>query len=101
MPTIFEYLGIVIYFFSSEHEPIHVHAKYNDCECKAEFTVVDGKVVDVLIKKVRGKEPLPLSKAKDFEMFIEHYSEQIVQKWIDCFVYRKKVDCERITKRIK
>jgi len=26
MPKIFEYLGIVLLFYSKEHEPIHVHA---------------------------------------------------------------------------
>ena len=28
MPKIFEYLGILIFFYSNEHEPIHVHGKY-------------------------------------------------------------------------
>ena len=37
MPKIFEYLGIVIFFYSNEHEPIHVHASYDGLECKAEF----------------------------------------------------------------
>ncbi|WP_245949201.1 DUF4160 domain-containing protein [Echinicola strongylocentroti] len=26
MPKIFEYLGIVVYFYSNEHEPVYVHA---------------------------------------------------------------------------
>ena len=25
MPKLYEYLGIVVYFYSNEHEPIHVH----------------------------------------------------------------------------
>ncbi len=29
MPKIFEYLGILIFFYSNEHEPIHVHGKYD------------------------------------------------------------------------
>jgi hypothetical protein len=28
MPKIFEYFGIVILFYSNEHEPVHVHGKY-------------------------------------------------------------------------
>jgi hypothetical protein len=32
MPTIYEYLGILIFFYSNEHEPIHVHGKYNEFE---------------------------------------------------------------------
>ena len=27
MPKIFEYFGILLFFYSSEHEPIHVHGK--------------------------------------------------------------------------
>ena len=28
MPKIYVYLGIVILFYSNEHEPVHVHGKY-------------------------------------------------------------------------
>ena len=28
MPKIYEYLGILIYFYSNEHEPVHVHGRY-------------------------------------------------------------------------
>ena len=34
MPKIFEYLGITIMFYSNEHEPIHVHGKYQAFESK-------------------------------------------------------------------
>jgi len=37
MPKIYEYLGILIFFYSNEHEPIPVHAKYDEFESKAEF----------------------------------------------------------------
>ena len=37
MPKIFEYLGILIFFYSNEHEPIHVHAKKGAYESKAKF----------------------------------------------------------------
>ncbi|MCW5910180.1 MAG: DUF4160 domain-containing protein [Cyclobacteriaceae bacterium] len=30
MPKIFEYLGIVIFFYAHEHEPIHVHGRYGN-----------------------------------------------------------------------
>lgn len=29
MPKLYEYLGIIIYFWSKEHEPIHVYDKTN------------------------------------------------------------------------
>ncbi|MFW9606804.1 MAG: DUF4160 domain-containing protein [Pseudomonas sp.] len=28
MPKLYEYLGMVLFFYSNEHEPIHIHAKY-------------------------------------------------------------------------
>ena len=33
MPKIFEYFGFIFYFFSNEHEPIHVHVKHSGTEC--------------------------------------------------------------------
>ena len=50
MPKIYEYLGILIFFYSNEHEPIHVHGNYNGLESKAEFLIVDGKIVEIKIK---------------------------------------------------
>jgi hypothetical protein len=52
MPKIFEYLGILIFFYSNEHEPIHVHGKYDSFESKAEFYIVDGKIVEIKIKSI-------------------------------------------------
>ncbi|MFM7105887.1 MAG: DUF4160 domain-containing protein [Flavobacteriales bacterium] len=101
MPKIFEYLGILIFFYSNEHEPIHVHARYNGCESKAEFFIVDGKVVEIKIKAVRGLHPLTGNKLKDFEEFLEKFAGKIIEKWIDYFVYHKNIEFEKITKRIK
>jgi len=33
MPKIYEYLGILIFFYSNEDEPIHVHGKYDRLFC--------------------------------------------------------------------
>ncbi|MGH2574616.1 MAG: DUF4160 domain-containing protein [Ignavibacteria bacterium] len=35
MPKLYEYFGIIILFYSNDHEPIHVHGKYQDQESKA------------------------------------------------------------------
>lgn len=101
MPKIFEYLGILIFFYSNEHEPIHVHGKYNESESKAEFYIVNGEIVEIKIKPIKGHEPLSGSKLKDFEVFLELYAEKIVQKWIDYFVFHKDVKFEKINTRIK
>jgi hypothetical protein len=49
MPKIFEYLGIIIFLYSNEHEPIHVHATHDSFESKAEFYIVDGKISEIRI----------------------------------------------------
>jgi hypothetical protein len=101
MPKIFEYLGILIFFYSNEHEPIHVHGKYGRSESKAEFYIVDGKIVEIKIKSIKGLKPLTGSKLVDFKVFLEKYADRIVQKWIDYFVYHKDVEFEKINTRIK
>ena len=80
MPKIFEYLGIILFFYSNEHEPIHVHATYNSFESKAEFYIIDGKIAEIRIKSIKGKRPLKGAQLKDFEEFLEVYADKIVQK---------------------
>ncbi len=100
MPKIFEYLGVLIFFYSNEHEPIHVHGKYNGLESKAEFYIVEGEIIEIKIKLVKGCKPLTGSKLKDFEVFLEKYGDKIVEKWIDYFVYHKNVEFEKINTKI-
>ena len=45
MPKLYEYLGILVLFYSNEHEPIHVHGQCQGRESKAELIVENGKVV--------------------------------------------------------
>ena len=85
-------------FYSKEHEPVHVHAKYAGRESKAEFTIKDRQIVKITIKKVSGKLPLIGSEKKEFEKFVNAYGQQIVQKWVDFFVYGANVEMEEINK---
>ncbi len=101
MPKIYTYLGIVILFYSNEHEPIHVHGKYQGNESKAEIIVEDGKLKEIRVKPVKGRKPLKSSTLNDFKQFIETYADEIVQKWIDYFVLHKEVSCTKISRRIK
>jgi len=101
MPKIFEYLGILIFFYSNEHEPIHIHAKKGEFESKAQFYIIDGNVSEVKITNVKGAKPITGNDLKNFEVFLEKYSDEIVKKWINYFVYHKDVVFERITKRLK
>jgi hypothetical protein len=101
MPKIFEYLGIIIMFYSNEHEPIHVHGKYQGFESKSEFIIEDGKIIAVKITDVKGRKPLPRKELKEFTIFVNKFKVDIVQKWIDYFVYHKSVECIKIEGTVK
>lgn len=89
MPKLYEYFGLIILFYSNEHEPIHVHCKYQETESKAEIIFEDGKFVEVIIKDVKGKLPLSEQNSKKLKKLVEAYRDDIVNKWIDFFVYNK------------
>ena len=101
MPKIFEYLGIVLFFYSNEHEPIHVHAQKGEFESKAEFYILNGTISEIKIVSVKGRQPLIGKDLKNFETFLGKYAEEIVEKWVNYFVYHKKVPFEKITKRLR
>ncbi len=101
MLKIYVYLGIVILFYSNEHEPVHVHGKYQGKESKAVFIIKDGKVIEIVLQPVKGRRPLPPKILKEFEDFAIAYADKIVQKWIDYFVLHKKVTCENIDRSVK
>ena len=71
MPKIYTYMGIVIMFYSNEHEPIHVHGKFQGYESKAEILIENGKVKEVFIKPVKGRRVLPPASCiiKEFQAF--------------------------------
>ena len=100
MPKLYEYLGIIVLFYSNEHEPVHVHGKYQGREIRAEFTIANGRVVDIQYRPVRGRKPLEGAKLHDFKVLVEHYANEIVRKWIDYFVLHRPVQPERIDRRI-
>jgi hypothetical protein len=47
VPKLYDYFGLIIMFYSNEHEPIHVHAKSQGRESRAEIIVVEGNVTRV------------------------------------------------------
>ena len=101
MPKIYTYMGIVIMFYSNEHEPIHVHGKFQGYESKAEILIENGKVKEVFIKPVKGRRVLPPASLRSFKHFVELYADKIVKKWIDYFVLHKQISCENIERKIK
>ena len=58
-------------------------------------------LIDIKIKDVKGKRPLPRKELKEFKNFVNKFKEDIVQKWIDYFVYHKSVQCIKIEGKVK
>jgi len=44
--------------------------------------------------------PLKGAKLKDFKKFLSVYADKIVAKWVDYFIYHKKVSFEKIEVRL-
>ena len=101
MPTLYEYFGLVIFFYSDEHLPIHVHGKYQDRESKAEILVRNGEVWRITFSNIKGKAPLKDKKLADFKLLVELKANDIVRRWTDYFVFRRNVPREVITRRLK
>ena len=79
MPKLYEYFGLVVFFYANEHEPIHVHGEFQGGHARAEILLKDGKVVRIVFSAIRGKPPLPAGKLKDFqgrESILEKQSSQ-------------------------
>jgi predicted RNA-binding protein with RPS1 domain len=55
MPKLYEYLGLIIFFYSNKHGPVHVHARYQDYESKIEIILHEGKILKLNILQVAGK----------------------------------------------
>lgn len=99
MPVIYEYLGIVISFWSNEHQPVHVHATYGDAIVKISFYVDDGRITTIRYKEEKGT----FNKAKLHQLkeFISVYKYAILYAWEQKFIENVQVKKIVITKKIK
>jgi len=100
MPKIFEYFGFIFYFFSNEHEPIHVHVKHSGAECIFDLIIVSGELKEIVRREKKGAKPLDSQDEKVAYEFINKYWQRIVKKWIDFFVMKKVVKTTYIKKKL-
>ncbi|MGH8548307.1 MAG: DUF4160 domain-containing protein [Methylococcales bacterium] len=101
MPKLYGYFGLIVLVYANEHEPVHVHGKYQGRESKAEIIIVDGAVTEIRYSNVTGRVPLAIREMHYFKEIVSARAEEIVRKWIDFFVLHKSVKPERITERLK
>lgn len=76
MPTIFILLGFRFYFFSNDHEPIHVHISKGGSEAKYNL------IPNIQLVKNFGFKS---SELKIIEALIDENKEIIIERWIAFF----------------
>jgi hypothetical protein len=101
MPKIFEYIGYILFFYSNEHEPMHVHVQYGEFHSRIDLLFENGKLKMITHQTVKGYKPIPGGKQKAINKFLKKYHNEIINKWTDFFILHKKPRFEKITKRIK
>ena len=77
MPEIFRIFGMRFFFYSREHEPMHVHVKNADGRAKFDITQ-EGLV---MVKN----EGLKIKDIKAAEMVLEENRELAIEKWNEYF----------------
>ena len=77
MPEILRMFGMRYFFYSREHEPIHVHVKSADGNAKFEI-LPEG----IVLVKNEGLKPKDIKAA---EMVLEENKELAIEKWNDYF----------------
>ena len=91
MAKILEYFGIVFYFYSNEHLPIHVHVSYDEYESIFEIIFEDGLVRAIEVRKAVGKDPFPTQQFREAQAITKLYATEIVNRWTEFFVLKKKI----------
>ena len=100
MPKLYEYFGLIVLFYSDEHEPIHVHGVCHGRESKADIFLESGKIVRIRYCSVKGRRALDRARMADFRAVVERRADDIVAKWVDFFVLHRPVKPERIVRRL-
>lgn len=100
MPDIYRYFGFVFLFHSNEHDPIHVHVQHNQHESIFEILIENGEISNIQIREKKGVPPLSSKDQATAEKFVREYADNIVDKWVNYFIKKKRVVCTTITKKL-
>jgi hypothetical protein len=101
MPKLYEYFGLIVMFYANEHQPVHVHGKFQGWESRAEIIMINGAITDIRYAGIAGRAPLEPREMRFFQEIVSVKADEIVSKWIDFFVLHKSIIPERITSRLK
>ena len=93
-------MDFVFFFYSNEHEPIHVHVTHNGCQSIFELIIMNGKLAEIRVRDKAGEDPLSGKDRKTAEAFIWKYSKNIIAKWVKFFVMKQVVKSTTIKNKI-
>ncbi len=72
MPELFRMFGMKFFFFSLEHQPVHIHVR--NADGKAKFNILP----EISLVEAKGMKPKDLVLA---EALITERKEEIIKKW--------------------
>lgn len=100
MPKIYEYFGFIFLFYANEHEPIHVHANKGGHESIFEIIVENGLLKEIRERNSNKRPPLDPKEKTIAKNFVEKYYKGIINKWVNFFIYKKRVRTTKITEKL-
>lgn len=77
MPEIFRYLGYSFFFYSREHEPIHIHI-----EGKDGYAIYDLVESCFVMRELHG---IKANDQKKIEKFIAENKDIVIKRWKEHF----------------
>ena len=79
MPTLFIIFGYRFFFWSNDHEPIHIHVSKGDSEAK--FQVLEVELIE--------NHGFKKNELKMIESVIEENKDIIIERWNNYFKNKK------------
>ncbi len=61
----------------------------------------NGAVSNINVRDKKGVPPLSSKEKRQAEAFVREYADNIVAKWVNFFIKKKRVVCTTIKKRMK
>lgn len=99
MPKIYEYFGFIFFFYSNEHEPIHVHVLKGESDAVFDIILENGTLKEIKARKGK-RAAMSVQDIATAEAFVKKFYKQIIDKWINFFILKKAVRSTKITKRV-
>lgn len=110
-PTAFSFQGIKIVIYEEDHNPIHIHAKYQDFESVYELIIDNAKLVEINLAELdeatllnidmrteaNHNKALPPAQHKKVIKFLKKHWKEVVEKWVIVVVMKKRITLKRIS----